>query len=180
MTASVAFAEVCVVPHLPDFRAAFPGISVELTPSDANLDLAGQETDLAIRLAAAPQGDLVATRLADTRYRVVATPGWIAAQGAPSAPRDLAHVDCLRFALPEFRTRWLFRRPGEAPFEVPVSGRLVIANALALRRAVREGLGPALLAEWLVAGDLASGRLVDLFPGHEATATTFDTGAWAL
>lgn len=51
----------------------------------------------------------------------------------------------------------------------------MIANALSLRQAARDGLGPALLADWLIGGDL-----VDLFPGHECTATEFDTAAWAL
>ena len=40
--------------------------------------------------------------------------------------------------------------------------------------------GPALLADWLIADDLASGRLVDLFPEHEAAATDFDTAAWLV
>ena len=66
------------------------------------------------------------------------------------------------------------------PFEVPVSGRTVIANALSLRRAALEGLGPVLLADWLVGRDIAAGRLIDLFPDYACTATEFDTAAWAL
>lgn len=180
MTASVAFAQECVVPHLGAFSRRFPDVTVELLPTDANLDVAANGIDLAIRLAAAPKGDLISARLLRTRYVVCAAPGYLAGHGTVDAPRDLADRDCLRFALPEFRTRWRFRRPGSAPFEVPVSGRLIIANALALRRAALDGLGPVLLADWLVGRDLAEGRLVDLFPDHECTATEFDTGAWAL
>ncbi|MEO1505835.1 MAG: LysR substrate-binding domain-containing protein, partial [Pseudomonadota bacterium] len=42
------------------------------------------------------------------------------------------------------------------------------------------GLGPVLLADWLVGLDLAEGRLVELFPDYDCAATEFDTGAWAL
>ena len=63
---------------------------------------------------------------------------------------------------------------------VPVTGDLVISGALALRQAARDGHGPALLADWLIAPDLSSGRLVDLFPHHRVTATSFDTAAWLL
>ena len=35
-------------------------------------------------------------------------------------------------------------------------------------------------ADWHLHDDLAAGRLVDLFPQHEVTATTFDTAAWLL
>ena len=180
MTASVAFSHECIVPHLGAFLAQYPDVSVELLPSDTNLDITANGIDLAIRLGSAPSGDLISTRLLQTRYVVCASPGYLAAHSAIRNPHDLAAHECLRFALPEFRTRWRFRLGDDAPFEVPVSGKTIIANALSLRRAAIDGLGPVLLANWLIAGDIAAGRLVDLFPDHACTATEFDTGAWAL
>lgn len=180
MTASVAFAHECVVPHLRAFHERYPAISVELLPTDANLDVAANGIDLAIRLAAAPTGDLISTRLLTTRYVVCASPDYLEAHAPIRAPADLAAHECLRFALPEFRTRWRFQRDSAEAFEVPVNGRTIIANALSLRRAALDGLGPVLLADWLVGRDIAEGRLVDLFPDYDCTATEFDTGAWAL
>ena len=180
MTASVAFSHECIVPHLSAFRAQYPAVSIELLPTDANVDIAANGFDLAIRLGSAPSGDLISTRIATTRYVVCASPGYLASYGTIAAPNDLSAHDCLRFALPEFRTRWRFRRGDGDPFEVPVNGSTVIANALSLRRAALDGLGPVLLADWLVGSDIAAGRLVDLFPDHDCTATEFDTGAWAL
>ena len=180
LTASVAFAHECIVPYIGDFHDRYPEISLELLPTDATLDILANGIDLAIRLAPASEGDLVSTRLIRTRYRVCAAPGYLARCDSLSDPRDLSGLNCLRFALPQFRSRWLFRRAGEAPFEVAVSGRTVIANALSLRQAARDGLGPALLADWLVGGDLAQGDLVGLFPAYDCTATKFDTSAWAL
>lgn len=180
MTASVAFAHECIVPHLQAFHALYPEVSVELLPTDANLDVTANGIDLAIRLAAAPKGDLISTRLLATRYRVCAAPAYLSKHGPIEIPQDLARHACLRFALPDYRTRWRFRRGEAAAFEVPVSGKTIIANALALRRAAVDGLGPVLLADWLVRADLATGRLVDLFPDYDCTATEFETGAWAL
>jgi DNA-binding transcriptional LysR family regulator len=180
LTASVAFAHECIVPHLSDFHRRYPEVSLELLPTDATLDILANGIDLAIRLAPAPEGDLVSTRLLDTRYRVCAAPAYLAGQPSITNPVQLAGLNCLRFALPEFRSRWIFRRPGAEPFEVAVSGRTVIANALSLRQAARDGLGPALLADWLIGEDLVRGDLVDLFPGLDCTATVFDTAAWAL
>jgi hypothetical protein len=57
-------------------------------------------------------------------------------------PSDLTTAGCLLFSLPEFRTPWVFRSPS-AEFVVPVSGHLVTSNALALRSAALDGLGPA-------------------------------------
>lgn len=59
-------------------------------------------------------------------------------------------------------------------------GDIAISNALAMREAAIAGLGPSLLADWLVDEDLAAGRLVDLFPEFHATATSFDTAAFLV
>ncbi|MEO0667508.1 MAG: LysR family transcriptional regulator [Pseudomonadota bacterium] len=178
LTASVAFGHDVLVPALGALRQELPGITLELILSDQNVDLVAGQVDLAIRLAPAPKGDLISTRLRSTCYRVVASPDYITAQGALDRPEALATRDVLRLTLPEYRTEWQFRGPDTAT--VSVDGPILISNALALRAAARAGLGPALLADWLVDGDIAVGRLVDLFPDHQVTATTFDTAAWLL
>ncbi|UWR21764.1 LysR family transcriptional regulator [Sulfitobacter sp. S190] len=181
MTASVAFAIERIVPLLPAFHAAYPDVTVELIPADANLGLLDQGLDLAVRLAAAPKGDLMSTRLMRTRYHVVASPGYLATAGAIDHPRALTGRNCLRFALPDFRSRWLFRQSAQDDvLEVEVGGRTLISNALALRDAARAGMGPVLLADWLIDRDLRAGTLVDALPDWDCTATQFDTGAFIL
>ncbi len=179
LTASVAFGQEVIVPHLAALRAELPDIELEMLLSDQPMDLVAAQVDLAVRLAPAPKGDLISTRLMTTRYRVVAAPDWVAEHGMPGAPEALEAVDCLRMTLPDYRTEWRFRKAGEE-VSVPVSGPILISNALALRAAVRAGLGPALLADWMTDGDIGRGNLVELFPDHAVTATAFDTGAWLL
>ncbi len=179
LTASVSFGQTCLVPLLPEFRARFPRLTLELLLTDANLDLVADRIDLAIRLAPSYGGDLIGTKLFQTRYRVFASRAYVEREGAPATPRDLSTRSCVLFGLPEFRSRWLFRR-GTETVKVAVRGDLIISNALALRAALLDGLGPALLADWLLREDLAAGRVVDLFPDYEVTATTFDTAAWLL
>lgn len=180
LTASVAFAHEVIIPLLPAFQTRFPDINIELQSSDANLDLIENAIDLAIRLAPAPKGDLVSTRLMTTRYRVVASPAFLAAQDPVEHPDALAEMNCLRFALPGLQDRWRFRKGCKARFDVPVQGTLLFSNALALRRAAVMGLGVAILADWLIKDDLGDGQLVALCPDFECTASDFDTAAWAL
>ncbi len=181
LTASVAFGTTQLVPLLPEFRAEFPRISVELLLADANLDLVAERIDLAIRLAPAVHGDVVATKLMDTRYSVCATPDYLARYGIPNAPSDLETRRCLLFAFPEYRTRWRFQsQPGGMEEIVPVGGDIVISNALALRDAALLSLGPALLPNWLAARSISAGALVDLFPHLRVAATDFATAAWLI
>ena len=180
MTSSVAFTHECIVPHLGEFHQNYPEIRLELQSTDKNIDIIASGIDLAVRLTAAPNGHFICTRLLNTHYVVCASPDYLAQHGPIVDPRELIKFNCLRFALPEFKTSWRFKAEGSKAFDVAIDGHIIISNALSLRRAAIDGLGPVLLADWLVGKDLLAGRLVELFPGHQCTGTDFDTGVWAL
>lgn len=179
ITASVAFGHECLMPLLPVLNRKLPGISLDCLLTDTSVDLLAHTVDLAIRLAPAPKGDLISTRLMTTRYHVCAPPGYITSAKI-AHPRDLADHNCLLYGLPGFGNTWRFKASDGVETEYTVGGTTRISNALAMRQATRKGCGPALLADWLVRNDLADGRLVDLFPDYAVTATSFDTAAWVL
>ena len=180
VTTSVAFGERWLMPRVPGFRAGYPDVELELILTDEMVDLAGDGIELAIRLGPRPdRGDLVTAKLFDTPYRVVASPGYLARAGRPESPADLAGHDGLLFRLPAFQSAWRFRTtPGGPETEGLPRRSLTISNALALRRAALSDMGVALLADWTIGADLASGALVDLFPEYEASAGRFDSAAW--
>ena len=164
---------------IPAFRAAFPRLALELLLTDANLDLVEDRIDLAVRLAPGYGPGVIGAKLLDTRYRVVASPDHLARTGPIIAPAHLSERDCVLFTMPDYRSRWRFRRDDRLE-DIPVRGSVIISSALAVRAALLDGVGPGLIGDFLIGADLASGRLVDLFPGYDVTATTFDTAAWLL
>jgi DNA-binding transcriptional LysR family regulator len=184
VTASVAFGQAMLVPLLPALHATHPGLQIELLLTDAVVDLVVQRVDIALRLGPSTDSSLVGQQLCPVRYRVVASPGFLRKAGKPRRPEDLAACECLRFPLPGYRTQWSFRprTPSKdaVTLAVPVGGWLVVSSALALRQAALDGLGPALLADWLVMDEVKAGRLVDLFPKWEATGSQFDSAVWLL
>ncbi len=180
ITASVSYGQAVLVPLIPAFRRSYPDLGLDLMLSDATLDLVSDRVDLAVRLGTRPEIDAIATKLADTRYRVCASPEFLRRHGPIERPEDLSRVDCLRFPFVGFRSRWLFRRADRDILEVPVGGKVVASNAMALFQLAVAGGGPALLADWTVDDAIRRGDLVDVFPGYDVTATDFDTGVWLL
>lgn len=181
VTTSVAFGERWLTPRLAGFRDNYPRVRIELILSDALIDIAAEGIDVGLRLGPGVEGSFVVSKLFDVRYRAVAAPAYLARMGHPAAPGDLALHDGLLFALPRFGTAWRFRSsPVADPVEVHPRPALAISSALAIRRAALEGMGVALLADWTIADDLDTGRLVDLFPGLEGSATGFDAAAWTV
>lgn len=180
MTASVAFGYQRLAPLLTEFRARHPQFKLELFLTDTNLHLVNDRIDLAVRMGAPAESEAVCTKLMATRYRVCASPSYVQKHGAPRQPKDLAAHACLLLTLPEFRHQWRFRDRKGVALTVNVTGDMVVSNPLVQLRCARDGMGPALLADWLAAEALADGTLVDLFAHHEVTATSFDTGIWLL
>lgn len=179
LTASVTFGQAMILPLLPAFRQAYPDIRLECLFTDQNLDLIAERIDLAIRLAPAIEGDVIASRLMTTRYRVVASPDYLASAPPLETPQDLARHKLLLFTIRPFRTRWLFRDTTGTQ-EVPVSGDITISPAGAILDATLAGLGVALLPNYLTDPLIRAGRLTRLLTAWEVTATSFDTGAWAV
>jgi DNA-binding transcriptional LysR family regulator len=182
VTVSNAFGLKRIVPLLPAFCRAHPALGVDLILSDTLLDLVAERIDVAVRLGALHDSNLIALPLLKTRYRVVASVGWLRLRGEPPrTPEDLADCECLSFSMPGFRDRWLFRPgAGGARTAVAVKPRVLMTNGLALLEGTLAGLGVSLLPDWLVGDDLAAGRLVDLFPEHDVAAIDAPTGAWIL
>lgn len=182
VTTSVAFGERWLIPRIASFRSCYPHIDLDLILTDAITDLASEGIDLAIRLGPQPEtGSMVVAKLFDTPYKVVATSKYLTRAGRPNKPEDLVNHDGLLFRLPGFQGSWYFRNTqnGET-CEARPRPALSISNALALRQAVLEDMGVAMMADWTVRNDLASGALMDLFPTHKVSAGQFDSAAWIL
>jgi DNA-binding transcriptional LysR family regulator len=180
VAAPVSYGLVNVVPRLATFAAGHPGLSIDLTLTDATLDLIGERIDVALQLSPLSSDDLVARRLDVMDARVCASPAYLERRGRPVEPGDLEGHDCLLLDMPGFSDRWTFTQ-GVRSTGVTVSGPLRTSNALALAACARDGLGIILQATWIVAADLAAGRLVDLFPEHRVSAAGLDAPAiWVV
>ncbi len=161
VAASVSFGRQYIVPALAEFLNRYQGIRLDLRLSDRMVDLAAEGIDVAIRIGPLRDSALVARTLAPSRLIIVAAPAYIAAQGMPGTPQELAGHQCLVLGS---ANPWRFHTPGGGVSEVRVAGRLQSDNGEALRDAAVQGLGIALQSTWAVTNQLRDGSLVALMP----------------
>ncbi|MFG1299829.1 LysR substrate-binding domain-containing protein [Xanthobacter sp. V3C-3] len=158
ITASIAFGRQVVAPLAVEFMTLHPAVQVDLQLTDTVLDIVAEGIDLALRIAAPGDSELIARRLADSPQQLVATPSYLARCGTPATLSDLLQHECLTSGA---RANWSFEA-GSARRTVRVAGRFTANSADAILEACRGGLGIANLSRWTVGGDLASGRLREI------------------
>lgn len=180
ITASIAFAQMNLTPLLPEFARRYPELSFELVLTDKLLDLVEERIDLAIRLGRLADSSMIAHRLCDNVEVVAASPEYLRRRRRPTTPADLEHHDCLPYPVPGYPPRWRFRAVSGLVTDVPVRGRVVVSNGVALRQCAVGGMGVLMLPRWSIADELRRGELVELFNEYRVTASEFDTAAWMI
>ena len=155
---STGFTPLYVVPALPEFLAAHPGVEVELELSDRYIDLVGEGFDLAIRVGQMPDSALKARLLADSRRVVFAAPSYLATHGHPRNPEDLARHQCIVRTSARDGNAWPFKMNGRSR-TVKVAGRFRTSGAVAANAAAAAGLGIASGPLWQVRSLLDRGAV---------------------
>lgn len=167
INAPLTFGNLHLAPLWPRFTAANPKVSLDITLNDRVVDLVEEGYDLAVRITNLPSSQLVSRRLATTRIVLCASPGYLAAHGTPTHPRDLAHHQVLAYSYWSGGDDWRFRGP-EGEVAVRVNPRIRTNSGDTCRAAALEDQGIVLQPDFLVGPDLKRGRLVELMPAYRS------------
>lgn len=151
-----AFARHHILPVLNTFLARYPQIKLELVLEEAQVNLIHAGVDLAIRIGALADSTLKARKICAGKYLLVASPAFAAQHPAPSTPTDLDSLPAIlgRHAADHFA----FACADEV-LPLVHGDSIRISDLDAQLIAARQGLGFALLPDWLVAKSIETGEL---------------------
>ena len=90
VTSSETLAYRLLTRHMAAFRAAYPGVTVELAIDNRVLSLSRREADVALRPMRPKEGDLWGRKLADVAWTVYGAAEYFAARPSPASPGELA------------------------------------------------------------------------------------------
>ena len=159
------FASRLVAPLLQPFLTEFPEIRLEVVVEDARTDIVKGGFDAGIRAGHQVERDMTTLRIGDPyRMLAVASPAYLATRPRPQAPKDLHAHNCIQARAPwdGALLPWLFIN-GDQRTEIAVEGSLTVNDADVWLRCVLDGLGVGYLPEPMVAPQIASGELTNLF-----------------
>jgi len=136
-----------------------PAVRIDLRLSDHMPDLTVDQVDIAIVVAGRlTDSGLTTRKLANLRVTVCGAPAYLRRKGIPFRPPDLVLHDCVSHTVRQSGDDLRFQTDEGAVLMTSLS-RLVTDDARFLREAALDGLGIVMLPEFLVAEDLATGRL---------------------
>jgi LysR family transcriptional regulator, glycine cleavage system transcriptional activator len=201
ITTTNAFAAKWLVPRLPRWREAHPGLKLDIVGTDAVLNLKAGEADVAIRYAANPPGEGPSIELVRDTFHVVASPKLVGGICKPMMPRELAGYPLIEAEwpptdpqAPNWR-RWqgTARQHHKRVPDLAALAGLSFREELHAIEAAVSGQGIAICSDVLIAAELASGALVPVSqvtlpgygfyivyrPDHQKLAAVRTFVAWA-
>jgi DNA-binding transcriptional LysR family regulator len=172
VTATVALGSIWLTPRVKAFMDLHPDIRLTLLLTDEEIDISMREADVAIRLTAPTQPDLIQRRLMTMHNHVYAAPEYLKTHGMPQTIADLKDHNLVIYGedlrAPTAQVNWLMdamRKAGVTPTNV-----LKVNNIYGIYRAVLSGVGVAALPDYTVG---QSTRLVRVLP--EMAGPSYET-----
>lgn len=159
-----------VIPRLPEFLAAHPGLAVELSSTDRRVDLVREGFDCVVRVGTLADSSLVARPLGRLRVLTVASPAYLARHGTPRSPQELDGHRLVGYATV------LGAKPEEFEYAdadgtlrtMPLPCSVVVNNSESYNAACLAGLGLIQAPDTGLRAALARGDLVEVLPGYRA------------
>lgn len=167
-----------LTPLQAGFSRKYPDLMVELHLSERPARLREDGFDIDFRIAPPQENGLMRRRLFLSDRVLVAAPEYLRDHGAPASPEDLRDHNCLVYWLGADPPYWRFQKDDRIQ-EIRVRSGFSTNNGQVLLEAAKSGLGFALLDDYTVAEDLASGRLVQVLKEYRITNTSFEDGIYA-
>ena len=155
----LSFGTRVLAPLLPAFHRENPQVEMHITLTDQLVDPVRGGFDVTIRIANLADSSLVAKKLMPADRVLVASPAYLRATGAPTAPGDLSHHSFLSYGCTPSGTSLALKRAGETVRVQPI-GPAVADNGDVLATLAEAGMGITLLPRFIVKDSIDAGRLI--------------------
>jgi len=167
MSCPVSLAQTILAHVLPDFLAVNPKVQVRVLASNRRVDLIGEGFDLAIRVRDKLDDDasLILRTFGQSRVLLVASPGFLDAQGRPQVPADLEPLPLLSMLEHEGAQTLELSGADGARSNVEMRARVTCGEFAVLLDAATRGVGIATLPEFVCAPAIVRGDLEVVLPG---------------
>lgn len=147
------------------YERRYPDVELVLSLTNRHVDLNGDGEDIALRLSHQLPDNLIARKLTQLSFYLLAAPEYIEQFGQPETPADLVNHRAILPSYTDMSQTEVWRDGVKTYLQMNPSMRS--NNTHMIAALIRAGAGIGYMPEWLAQEDLASGRLVRVLPEYE-------------
>ncbi|PKG82915.1 LysR family transcriptional regulator [Colwellia sp. 75C3] len=172
---SVGMGHEIIKPVLGQFLRQHSAINLQLSLLNSHVDLIDEGYDLVIRIGELSDSRLVAKRLGKVGRKIFASPEYMKHHGEIKSIEQLSHADFLLMSSIQGSGRILLTSK-EKQQELKVKPRVLVDDFLILKQMILEGIGIAIIPDYMCEEEVANNKLVQLMPNWGMT----DVDVYAL
>ena len=155
-----------LAPHIGEFRAKHPEVSLTMMLDDRIFNLGLREADAAIRLYKPEQSELIQRHLAAISLVACASKNYLDKNGTPKKLADLKKHTLIGYPdqalVPYSKPNWLFER---ADISLHQNQNLILLNSVStIRQAILSGAGIGVIPRFMLAGTEGLVSLLEDYP----------------
>ncbi|MGJ7580911.1 LysR family transcriptional regulator [Variovorax sp. RHLX14] len=164
LTAPFDYGVAVVVPAIAAFTGLHPACKVDAVLSDQTLDIMSGNIELAIRVGWLSESNLQARRIGSFRQVLVASRSMAKEISTLTRPDETTKLPFIANTALRDSLTWRFSQSTESQQTVHMHASIFLDATLAVREAVRLGVGLSVLPDYAVSEDLAEGRMIHVLP----------------
>ncbi|GAB1621906.1 LysR family transcriptional regulator [Agarivorans albus] len=181
IVAPIFFGQQYLQPVVSQFMKQYPQVKISMVLEDRRSDIIADHYDLAFRIGKLNASNLIAKKLANTHFALIASKSFVEQHGMPETPEQLLALPAVVYSNGERVLDHI--KLGETPHGEPnqsyrMRGNYKVSDVRALMGAVCDGLGYSMIDLFNLECSAEQLGLVPLLTNYQIS--TMDTGIYAV
>lgn len=161
--ASVGIGHEILKPVLGQFMHQYPKVKLQLNLLNRRVDLIEEGFDLVIRIGKLEDSRLIAKPLGKIRRKMYTSPNYLCQNKPIKSIQQLSQSDFLLMTSVQ-NNGHVFLTSGEQQHELKVMPKMLIDDFSMLKQMTIDGLGVAIIPDYMCQQELINGKLVEVLP----------------
>lgn len=169
ITSPVFLGQEYLQPVISRFMQKYPDVKVTLSLDDKKADIIADHYDLAFRIGKLEESNLIAKKIANTHFAVIASKAFIEKHGTPTTPESLAELPAVVYSNADttLDQMWMSDKPHGDNFKTyKMKGNYKVSDVRMMVAGVRDSLGYAVIDLYNLNQNIEEQGIVTLLTDH--------------
>ncbi|CDT77707.1 Transcriptional regulator, AsnC family [Vibrio coralliirubri] len=181
ITSPIYFGQQYLQPIITQFMRKYPDVQIVLSLDDKIANIIAGQFDIAFRFSKLVESNLIAKKIADSNFMLVASNDFVKEHGEPKTPQDLLALPAVIYTNGDMTVDHL--RISEEPHgntfqSLTIRGNYKVSDVRTMVSCVKDGLGYGFLDQSNLYASMKELGLVSLLPDYPIS--TIDTAIYAV